>query len=650
MGRANRFGRDERQAENQQTRIRGMDMKFSIAGATFLLVGASAAAVYAGTDTNGDGLVLNGSDTLFEVTTDILTQCGGTITAGNLTGHGITYQGGGSGVGEAQMQNDNQEISPMSRALNNVFCAKNVTVGATVTDVTNTAQDLMIGLDGVAVVANTASSCAGNGVARTNSFPVTAGGDGVTPPTSCPGCTGSNYTIANSLDALKIIYGGRTSDGTVNCASDVRKSLVKQWHQIFTNTSCGSTTCNSRGLTHAWRRSDLSGTTDAFQGLTGLKTGAFAIGTLPLCTGGKTKGCVPAAASATLNPFCNAADINVSPMVPSNGGKGDYSDKDPIRTPCGTRDNVCETDGTLGLVLPIVQGDTTIVTDSDNYPTHACDPGSFDLQDNTLNLPCPGGPTFLGECFQPYYIDGTGAQNFSCFTSASAAAFGTDSGVDGRVWNLAIKKNDGQGHLAAYLKDANLNVMQGSFFRIHQSTIANYATAGTPTCTANNDTQQIGCLVNADPCSIGYAGREAVPTSSPLNQALLVNGIAPTNANIAKLLSDPTNVYPLSRRLFFASLVGFDHLHTASGGAGGGELEMSKCFGNNPGIASILSAHNFVPLVPSVDPTFAGVKCLNPGATGGPAACTLNASGGAATNTNCSTLPASIINGSVTGL
>jgi ABC-type phosphate transport system substrate-binding protein len=632
-------------------------MKFSITGATFLLVGASAVGVFAA-DTTGNNLVLNGSDTLFEVTSDVLSKCDGTqITAGSVTGDGLTYQGGGSGVGEAQMQNDLQEVAPMSRALGNVFCG--VTLGAH-GDISNAAHELMIGLDGIAVVANTNTTCTGNGISQTGNFSVTVGGDGVTPATNCPGCAaGTNtYTFANSLDPLKIVYGGRTSDGTVNCAGDVRKSLVKQWHKIFSNTSCGTTTCDSAGLTHAWRRADLSGTTDAFQGLTGLKTGNFAIGTLPLCVSGQTKGCVPAGASAKTNPFCNSADLQhagttADPFGSSNGGKSDYSDNDPIRVPCNAKDDVCNANGQLGLLLPVAQGDTSVVLDSDNYPTTACLPGAFELQDTTFgaNVPCPGGPQFLGECFQPYRLDASNNQKYDCFTTASASAFGTDSGTDGRVWNLPMKKDDGQGHLAAYVRDANRNLMINNFFRIHLAHAASYAcgqfttqaacVAGTnctwnatasvcvggPTCTKPSDTEQIGCLVNADPCSIGYAGREAVPSGQTINQALLINGLPPTSANIAKLLTAPGTQYALSRRLYFASLVGFNNTV-------GGERQMAKCFGNNPGIEAIMAARNFVPLSPTIDPGLAGVQCLNPGAAGGPSACTNTG----ATNTNCTSI------------
>jgi ABC-type phosphate transport system substrate-binding protein len=685
-------------------------MKVSITGATFLLVSASTAAVFA--VTSGDNLVLNGSDTLFEVTQDVLTRCDGmTMGLGNSQGHGLDYEGGGSGVGENQMSTGAQEISPMSRALGNVFCGKSV--GGT--DVTTTAQDMMIGLDGIAIVANQTTSCLGNGVAQTTNFPVFAGGAtapicatftsqttctnagctwdtvgltcGVgTAVNNCTGCgSGTNtYTFADSLDALKIIYGGRTHDGTVNCASDVRKSLVNSWHSLF-QSACADTHCVA--LTHAWRRADLSGTTDAFQGLVGIKSGSFAIGTLPTCklppTTTGQKGCVPQLTgvgtnvpsssaqqsvskneSRTTNPFCNSPDLQVSPFAFSNGGKSDYADSDPIRTKCTSRDDICAADGKLGLVTVVLQSDVANIQPSDNYPTHICQSGAFELVDPNMGTAafCPAGPLFLGKCFEPYYLDSMGNHAYDCMSSAGFASFGAPSSTDGRVYNTMFKKADTLGHPAAILKDSNQNFMTGTYYRIHQnhaSTTANACSAFTgtgsstditnctshpgctwntttvtctgnwPTCTAASDTEEIGCLVNADPCSIGYAGREAVPSSGALNQALLVNGISPTDANVAKLLTGGAK-YPLSRRLFFASLLGFPAVP-------GGEKQMAMCFGNNPGIETIMTGRHFVPLSPLVDSALTGVQCLNPGDAGGPAICCQGTPAACSSNTTQAT-------------
>ena len=222
------------------------------------------------------------------------------------------------------------------------------------------------------------------------------------------------------------------------------------------------------------------------------------------------------------------------------------------------------------------------------------------------------------------------------------------------MWNLQIKKLDASftpARPAAYLKDENNNFMIGAFFRIHPTKASSYAAAGSPTCQADSDTGQIGCLVNADPCSIGYAGREADQQTG--NSALFVNGVRPTDQAVAKLMTDTANAYPLSRRLYFASLVGFDNVT-------GGELELAKCMTNNTAINKAMVDHNFVTMS-TTDATAAGgspatpggVQCLNPGAGNGIAHCTgagctpvkdvpLAGCTAGVVQTNCSTVPATL--------
>src|SRR4051812_4905663 len=101
-----------------------LDMRTSMIGAAFLLCGAGAAMV-AALEPNGDTIALNGSDTLLDVTRQVIANCP------NIGTHGITYAGGGSGVGAGQMLAHAQRLSPMSRALkNSEYC---VTSGAAFT-------------------------------------------------------------------------------------------------------------------------------------------------------------------------------------------------------------------------------------------------------------------------------------------------------------------------------------------------------------------------------------------------------------------------------------------------------------------------------------------------------------------------------------
>src|SRR5262249_47129813 len=86
----------------------------------------------------------------------------------------------------------------------------------------------------------------------------------------------------------------------------------------------------TQGIEHAYRLGDLSSTTDTFLTLLSAPT-------------------INATSGA---PFCNG---------------NEKQDKDPIRVKCSQNDQVCEADGTLGVVLPIV------------IPTYTQNPGTLYL-------------------------------------------------------------------------------------------------------------------------------------------------------------------------------------------------------------------------------------------------------------------------------
>jgi hypothetical protein len=630
-------------------------MRTSIVGAAFLLVGAGAATV-AALDTTGNNLALNGSDTLFDVTTDVLASC--KLQFPDFAANKITYKGGGSGVGAAQMQGDIQQVSPMSRALKNTeYCPPggNVVSGALVGGPGLTA-DLLVGIDGVAIVANTVNSCSGtapNGFGASTAFAVTA--DGTTTggaPATCPGCDASNnYTFADSFDALKVLYFGLMNNGTYDCASPVRKTMIKQWKNLFStdcggSTGPGDTTC-SAGLTHAWRRSDLAGTTDAFVNI--LNPAGRGVGTLPNLNGSAQK----------INPFCNTPDATSG--VKSWGGAGDFTDADPIRTACGaagTIDGVCgftgkkagDTSpgsfvGDLGVVLPVLIPDGTVSLPADLYPPNVACTNSCVLvapiRGNQLpnGYKCPDGTSTVGgSCFMPALNNDP-----RCIAGNHAQCAGASGRPDGRRYNLVQVVPSSQVPAASRAPTAfqfaydinsvpistaanpiaNPRFMTASFFRIHSNTAgaSNVPVTGTTgLCQENDDTSQIGCLVDSDPCSVGYAGREAAKlypgTGSPpagvlaQNKALSINGVTPytpatINANPNEALlnllnttSGPTEpFYPLSRRLFFATNYGFGNLLT-------GEKELASCYADSAIVEPIITNHGFV-AVPN------GVECLD---------------------------------------
>ena len=137
-------------------------MRAPVVAAAFVLVGAGTGAV-AAVDTTGNNIALNGSDTLFEVTRDIVNSCSGQFA--NFQATNTTYYGGGSGVGAAQMGGNLQQFAPMSRALSATeYCLAPAPASPTLT------ASLLVGLDGVTIVANTVNSCttAIDGVTPTN--------------------------------------------------------------------------------------------------------------------------------------------------------------------------------------------------------------------------------------------------------------------------------------------------------------------------------------------------------------------------------------------------------------------------------------------------------------------------------------------------
>jgi hypothetical protein len=620
-------------------------MRTSMVGAAFLLCGAGAAMV-AALEPAGDNIAMNGSDTLFDVSREVLANCP------NIGTHGITYSGGGSGVGASQMLAHTQRIAPMSRALkNSEYCVASgtaFTAGAR----PGLAEGLLVGLDGVALVSDQVTSCAtttANNFGRATAFPVFA--DGVSgAPASCPGCDASNnYTFANSFDALKILYFGLTHDNTYDCASSVRKSLIKNWGNLFADTSCaGAATCTT-GLTHAFRRSDLSGTTDAFLSVfsfpakAGLPAGgSVGIGTVPN---------VPVGAASKMNPFCNSSDANANPPTQSFGGGADFQDKDPVRTQCGasgTIDDVCGGNpatgtanfrGDLGVVLPVLIPDTTTSTASDFYHNANCSTACTlvaPIRSNQIpaGFLCPDGtPPLAGLCYMPATTSG----DPRCKAAFSTKCVSSAGRPDGRLYNLtnvvtstqvpAAQRGTAPFQMAL---DVSKRILTGgAFYRIHETSagahnVPDPAVGTNGTCRENDDTSQIGCLVNSDPCSVGYAGREAakyypglgspaIPQPAAL-KAAAINGTAPfaPGANpdlpITNLLAAPgtTPLYPIARRLYVNTIYGFGNPPATPDGSGlqGGEKLLADCFGNNAITGPAITSHGFV-AVPG------GVQCID---------------------------------------
>ena len=434
-------------------------------------------------------------------------------------------------------------------------------------------------------------------------------------PNTAYGAVSGVYTFNNSLDVLRVLYGGLHHDGpkngstdseqgTFDAGSDVRRSLADNFGKIFS----GAVVTPSGQLTHAWRRSDLSGTANAFIAL--VNFGARGLGAI---SGTSTK----------TNPFANAGDANglnatthqpvqfpLNSTVKSNEGPGDFSDDDPIRRPAQIGPNpattstanvdleqVAENDGTLGLVLTVFPPDAldgAVPTVDPAYASgtvaspspKACTTGKFDLLSPgflptgpTGTSPAPEGGPFSGLVFIPYFLDTTVTPNvkhYNCVAkSTNLHPFGAPTPADNRVWNLAVR-SDTDGH---FYKDLNQRFLgRDGFYRIH-TTISNALVVPQPS-TGPADVvakslvadAQSGLLVVADPLSIAFTGR-GVDVGNPLVSGLSLSGQAslgtpgqfdPTQATFATdqnvknlVIGGATPVYPLARRLLVNTLVGF---------------------------------------------------------------------------------------------
>jgi hypothetical protein len=632
-------------------------MRNSIKGAAILLAGVGAAGLAAAADTTGSNIALNGSDTLFDVTQSVIASCN--TAFGDFASQGITYQGGGSGVGAGQMGLNAQQVSPMSRALkNSEYCAIAAPAGA------GLSEGLLVGIDGVAIVANDTNACstsgAANGFGSTAAFAVTNDGTatGGTPAT-CPGCDGTNsytfgatgstvYAGQPSFDALALLYFGLHHDGSYNCASPVRKSLIRNWKNLFSSDcGAGDTTC-AAGLTHAWRRSDLSGTTDAFVSVLNPPGGSATNGKgAGVSVGIGTLSTAPVGASKKSNPFCNSVDANsVAPAPTSFGGSSDFSDADPVRSNCvAGKDGVCQgfkagtTSGSfagdLGVVQVVLLPDAASALPSDFFPQTACSASCTlvaPIKGNQLPATylCPGGGKPIGgACLMPF-TGSSASPDPRCITANTTKCADLTGRPDGRQYNLVTVVTATQIAAAQrgttpfqYGLDANKRILNASYYRIHSTTagtnqVPNATTGATGLCQENDDTSQIGCLSDSDPCSVGYAGREAAKgypgTGSPATpqldavKALAVNGTPPytpstVNADpdtALKNLIKPagtTPLYPLARRLYFNTIYGFGNLV-------GGEQELAQCYANNNIIGPAITGHGFV-AIPG------GVQCLD---------------------------------------
>jgi len=426
-----------------------------------------------------------------------------------------------------------------------------------------------------------------------------------------------------------------------NCASAERLELVNNWGKLF-ETTC--TTGNCTQLNHAWRRDLLSGTTDVFRELINAKlypfcNSRFAFDPQPT---------LPTTPATKLALYPNpGVKSNGAPIF-----EDVYQDFDPIRRVCvggalnqggstpdadfGTTpptqpdfpvavaEQVCSAQGSLGVVLPIRPPVFAGQTVDQLYPNKPCLAGNLILgsapklpgtSDSTL---CPNGDVTFGNQASDYdpatgiianssnsclipasNVDDArcinGANNFNAPIDPPAVGNIPGNRRDGRVFNLHQYNQFG-----GYRTDTELGssrTVVGNFSRIHTTRTLIAAAPSCPgaggdkrCCSQDDATSQIGCLSEADQCSFGFAGGEAsaqVLTTTAGNELAYAASINNIKYDKECIVAE---LYPLSRKVYFNTLIGFENVT-------GQELALAKCFaGGATNFASLLAAKNLFPL------------------------------------------------------
>jgi hypothetical protein len=657
----------------------------SVGCALLLAAGVAAADPLAGlTATSTAPHDLIGSDTLEDVTRAVLNSL---RADGLLAANGITaYQGLGSSAGQRQMEgspsgeepactpNDNdagtegnpgcEEIAPMSRQLDSKICEDDGPDPRIPGDPTanNTAEGLAACLDGLAVIvddmghhqyADDASGCPSSTSTLTNpwlpaspNLPIPA--DAVYAKSGKLRSSGTittdggaSYTFGGGAltglsawkDVLRVIYTGcNNTDGTcpntidrnTRCSSDLRATVLNHYNYIFASGDVAGDTAvhctqpeTCAKLRQAYRRDDSSGTTTMFLQFLGLRNGggdlagrARYIGTLSASN---------QILAATQHIYCDAGDLE---------GMW-YNDNtattigDPIQRPCAAEDDLCNKNGTMGVVRAIRSPKDP--NNFPNYPAYQCKRGAFALKQfiNTKAPVCPDGtaPVQAGKCYMPYFprdMNGDGDtldavdRDFNCLNDAISRSPTSPATVDGRVWNYlmhVVSTTDGDlnGTVIFTPKGAgvqpevaqwrqNMAVMNTAFAarnggHIGQSPIGttqqyfigpNYNDDTTVTtdnqftntytdgvvCQQGSSTTLIGCIVGNTRCTMGFIGREgAIADVWDKNQeAVRLQNQHPDPLDPSKDFLAPSDEaviafdYAFTRELFLNAIGGFENI------------------------------------------------------------------------------------------
>lgn len=491
-------------------------------------------------------------------------------------------------------------------------------------------SDLFIGSVNAGAIGqqdNTVSFCNAGTVGPAWGTEVHSNGDTCTPPSS--GCSaGATCVTANN--------GIHHCEARSTCTTDADCGTLGDTNGFITTGGCTANDADCRGVpAKACSNNPVTGgsklcmvsrlflacntDTDCGSGLTGACVPDAASLTGKSCIKGKT-GQLAASTFDAFMPTTPVAGRVRNPLFnitedpeATNGYRGEYftdlQDRDTLRVACNANEDVCSARGDLGLLLPIYDIPADAGLPTEVFPTASCVNGRFIC--SPVSQPRVDFGPLSGAVYE-VCADGTdpnksagGCAKGFCPVPVTAGtatppnspicAAGQNSNLtlrlqayNGKVYNLTSWKASGSSFAKISLNratgfgnpphvlaaDSPIN-MVGAFYKIHSNhTIA----TGASLCKTASATEQIGCLVQASPCSLGYAGNSAASVGTDA-VALKVNQIDPNNLCVQNFLTkgpSDASTYRLSRRLYLNTLNGFENLSTESSD----QTLMANCFAN----------------------------------------------------------------------
>jgi hypothetical protein len=237
-------------------------------------------------------------------------------------------------------------------------------------------------------------------------------------------------------------------------------------------------------------------------------------------------------------------------------------------------------------------GSTTAASKTNNGLTLnvqlICSDGGALNDDSAGNATCAAVGAIAGMACGSAAFGGPGtciAANLNNTTSTNSGCIANRGNSEGRAFNMFLWNGSVTNvKYAQYTIPAITQTtfdFTGAYSRIHQYETALGGAASA--CQYQDMTDQIGCLVQADPCSIGFAGNAAKYDAVPGGVA---NGVATNppragtngplgtfdSVRVAQVYPGTSAVqllglggeYQLARKLYFNSLVGFAQLGTAA--------------------------------------------------------------------------------------